>query len=294
MFSIVMPTCNQLARLRLALANVLAAACAELAEAELIVVDDADSGEVAELTQRMAAASAHVRVDYVAGGRSGRSGARNRGARAARGSQLLFLDGDMLLGAGALTEHLSFCKATPHSVGRGTIYRLPWLRGFDDPAQQAVQSGQLPGLRSRMVCLDERGYPSLAVTRHGRLTRFERDIQRWFYRGDFAARGRWLGVTGAHLAVPRAVFERLGGFDERMGKRWGAEDLELGYRLEQAGVPIEQVSAPAYHMDHDVAGRDGDHAWALQYFAEKHQNPGVVGLLDYFEGRCEFERVALS
>ena len=79
-----------------------------------------------------------------------------------------------------------------------------------------------------------------------------------------------------------------------MGQRWGAEDLELGYRFERAGIAISHLQVVAYHMDHETGGRQGDHAHALNYFAHKHRHQGVLRLLDYFEGSCAFEDVALS
>ena len=101
-------------------------------------------------------------------------------------------------------------------------------------------------------------------------------------------------MTGAHLSVQRSAVLGLGGFDEAMGLRWGAEDLELGYRAEKAGLPITYAAeAVVYHMDHETDGRDGDHEAAFKYFARKHGDVKVLNVLSYFAGRCSLP-VALA
>jgi GT2 family glycosyltransferase len=125
------------------------------------------------------------------------------------------------------------------------------------------------------------------MSRWARRNRFERDIQGWFANGA-ASGGRWLGVVGAHFSISHEMFDKVGKFDEAMGRRWGAEDLEFGLRAERGGIPIVAVEAVAYHMDHDTAGRDGDHRSAIEYLAQKHGRPELLGLWDYFEGRLPF------
>jgi GT2 family glycosyltransferase len=43
----------------------------------------------------------------------------------------------------------------------------------------------------------------------------------------------------------------VGGFDERMG--WGGEDVDLGLRLEAAGIRCRSVrhSARVFHLEHE-------------------------------------------
>jgi glycosyltransferase involved in cell wall biosynthesis len=294
-----MPTYRQPARLRLALANVAVACSREAAAAEVIVVDDWGDPEVGEVVGALAARWPALSLQWLPSGRGGRSAARNRGAAKSRGSRLLFLDGDMLVAEGTIGAH----AALEGGVARGTILRLPWVTAFSDPATGELTElaartlkvgpdGGAPGLSSRIVRFDQHGYPAAEVRRWARANRFERDIQQWF--SVHPARGRWLGVTGAHLSVSRDAFLSVGGFDEAMGRRWGAEDLELGYRFEKAGIPIRHLDVVAYHMDHDTSGREGDHAHALGYFAEKHGNRAVLRLLDYFEGACPFQEIVLS
>ena len=303
MLSIIVPTFRQPARLRLTLRNLVGACLREAPDAEIVVVDDDGQDPQVEAAANDAREVAGdgggaLTVKTVLGHRAGRSGARNRGAQASRGARILFLDGDMLVERGTVAEHRR--RVDDEAVARGTILRMPWVAAMADPAtgelMASVQEGWAQGgegLRSRKVVLDEEGYPAPSLRRWARANRFERDIHAWFADREHR-HGRWMGVTGAHLSLPRALFARLGGFDEAMGKRWGAEDLELGYRLEKAGATIVHLPAVAYHMDHDVKGRDGDHAHALSYFAEKHADARVMRLLAYFEGQCGLGEVAAS
>ncbi|HEU4582839.1 MAG TPA: glycosyltransferase family 2 protein [Polyangiaceae bacterium] len=296
-----MPTFRQVPRLRLAMSSVARACDTERVTAELVVVDDADDAETASAVRELAQQHRELSVVLVQEGHGGRSVSRNRGARAARGERLLFLDGDVLLAPGCLRAHQARASGQGATITRGGIRRMPWLAAFADPlagtlterARASLGSFAPEGLASRRVRLGADGYLASDVTRLSRENQFERDIVA--HLDSSAARGRWLGVTGAHLSMPRARFLELGGFDEEMGRRWGAEDLELGFRAERAGWQIERLrEASVFHMDHDTSGRQGDHANALGYFARKHDAPGVLRLLQYFSGECSFAEVAGS
>lgn len=51
----------------------------------------------------------------------------------------------------------------------------------------------------------------------------------------------FLHLNGSLLAVDRASFEGLGGFKDDIRGR-GGEDIELGYRAQQAGVPMRRLA----------------------------------------------------
>jgi hypothetical protein len=209
----------------------------------------------------------------------------------------LFLDSDILPEREVLRVHSGLGPEANRFLVRGTIVHLPWLGALEDPV-----SGALTAEASRSLRLHSGSKPCMLASRtlsaetieNPRLLRtmarsgpFQRDLQRWFHSNPGDAAGSWIGCTGGQLSVDRCVFDSLGGFDERMGMRWGAEDLEFGYRAAQAGIATRYAEGSvSYHMDHPVSGRDGDHEWALRYFARKHGNEGVLHLLDYFAGKC--------
>ena len=139
--------------------------------------------------------------------------ARNAGAAAAVGQTLIFLDDDMLPDPGFISAHLE-------------------------------AAGQFPGAVVVGAC------PVVGARRP-----FSRMIARW-YAGQFdamsAAATTGLPLTAfqvftGNLMVPRAVFEGIGGFDERF-EVYGGEDTDFGVRLVVAGIPLRYApSAVAEH-----------------------------------------------
>ncbi len=78
-------------------------------------------------------------------------------------------------------------------------------------------------------------------------------------------RSRWLGLPFGDqgLVMPRASFERLGGFDTGLGC---GEDHDLVWRARRAGVPLRAVGAPLYTSARKYAERGWwtTTAWHLQ------------------------------
>lgn len=299
MLSVVVPTYRKGPRLRLMLTSLLAMSDVAGPGVEFIVVDDGGGGDVAAIVERAReAAQSDVAVLLVEGEHEGRSAARNLGVRHASNERVLFLDDDVLLASGTLAAHLRHAVERRPVFVRGTILSMPWLAAFEDPATGALteraarslgleRGASAAGLRARTVAFEEKGHLGARLAGLARMSRFEKDLHAWLSARPTCLRGRWVGATGAHLSVSRSAFLDLGGFDEAMGLRWGAEDLELGYRAEQAGILIlHDADAVVYHMDHETAGRDGDHEAAFEYFARKHEDMALLNLLSYFAGRC--------
>lgn len=299
MLSVVIPTYRKEARLRLMLTSLLAVSGEVGPAVEVIVVDDGGGADLTEVVGRAKeAAKSDAAVLVVSGAHGGRSVARNLGAGHASHGRILFLDDDVLLTRGALAAHLRYADQTRPVFVRGTILSLPWLAAFEDPSAGALteraarslglaRRADASGLRTRVVTLDAGGHVGARLAGLARMSRFEKDLHEWLSARPADMPGRWVGATGAHLSVQRSAFLGLGGFDEAMGLRWGAEDLELGYRAEKAGIPIlHAAEATVCHMNHEAGGRDGDHEAAFEYFARKHGDATLLNLLSYFAGRC--------
>jgi GT2 family glycosyltransferase len=131
---------------------------------------------------------------------AGQAAARNRGAAAAKGAVLLFLDDDVLAVPELLAEHLHSHTGRPDRVVVGRL--LP------DPS------------------VPPRGW-----------TRWE---QRWFDRRYEELAGGLTPVNGrkfysGNASVSRAAFLAVGGFDTRLPR---AEDVELGNRLQRWGAEL--------------------------------------------------------
>jgi GT2 family glycosyltransferase len=261
---------------------------------EVIVVNDGASAAVRECVENLSVGG-RITLQLVDIPRRGRSGARNAGAARAWGDRILFLDSDILAGKDVVGFHSELGPESARLIFRGVILHLPWLCAFEDPisgelTQEAlrslrVSSGTLCLLASRRLSSKALESPD-TLKPVSRTSQFQRDLQCWFDQNPSDRLGSWIGCTGGQFSIAREAFERLGGFDEVMGMRWGAEDLEFGYRAVQEGMSVRQAKASyCYHMDHTSAGRTGDHEWALSYFSRKHGNDGVLRLLDYFNGK---------
>jgi GT2 family glycosyltransferase len=181
---------------------------------EIVVVDDGSADGCCDFLR---AAPGGVRLLEPSPMRLGVSGARNKGAAAAAGEIVVFLDGHVDMRAGWLD---SLCAAArdpsvgavgpgiavmgrPDCCGWGMRYHdaalgIEWL-----PAPPGVPPGEPP--------------PAVAM------------------------------LAGACIAVRRDLFDAVGGFDEGL-VRWGSEDAELSLRLWMAGY--EQRIVPDVTIDH--------------------------------------------
>ncbi len=162
-------------------------------ELELIVVVDGSTDGTAEALLRIELPFAYRVIEQA---NRGAASARNRGAAEATGDVLLFLDDDMICEPDIVAQH-----AASHAEGADAVLGDIPLDPASPPGPLARAVGQ--GAERRREALGK-GAP---LTLHDLLT--------------------------GQLSVKRAVFEALGGFDERFtaGGSFGNEDLDFGVRL---------------------------------------------------------------
>ncbi|MEU6021902.1 glycosyltransferase [Micromonospora sp. NPDC047134] len=256
--SVVIPTRDKAASLRATL-SALAAAVVP-ADTEVIVVDDGSDDSTAAVLDTF--------VDrpgwsVVAGPRRGRAAARNAGAAAATGRQLVFLDDDVLVGRTFLLAHRA--SARPDTFVHGPLREFPaarrWLAEHVDtpPAELARYAAQV-----------------LAADGHRLLRNTLETLVLAMGQQRVPPVAPWLACIGANTAVPRKVFEAVGGFDEDFGLGWGCEDLELGVRLVAAGLAARVVDrAAGVHLTHARPGRWSQHDANLERFVGLHDLPAV-------------------
>ncbi len=211
-FSVVIPTYRRRERV---LRNVRALADQDFSDFEAIVVDDG-SGDGSGAALR--ALETPFPLAVLEQENQGAAGARNVGARAARGEILLFLDDDMEAAPSLLAEH-----ERSHREGADLVVGDMPLHP-DSPA----------GLLSWGVGL-------WAQTRRERLT----------------AAGAEPGLddllTG-QMSIAREAFDRLGGFDTSFTREglFGGEDIDFGYRVVKAGLRVAYNPAAISCQYYDV------------------------------------------
>lgn len=151
----------------------------------------------------------HPHVRHLPGPYTGRAMARNAGIAQAKGEIVLFTDSDIIASPDLLSRHL-----THH----------------DRPGSRAVVGMEVQ-VDTYEDYLRKRADRALRKPLHGEKPKTL----------------SWLYFLTGNASVPRAQLERVGRFDENF-TGYGHEDLELGYRLQRAGVPIVyEPNAVNYH-----------------------------------------------
>jgi glycosyltransferase involved in cell wall biosynthesis len=160
---------------------------------ECIVVDDGSTDDSASIARQFGA-----RVLHLSHGPFGPAYARNRGAEAALGAIIFFVDADVVLGAGASERVL-------------TVFR--------EHANLAAVFGSYDA------------HPAAS----GMISQYRNLLHHFVHQnGNTEASTFWAGCG----AIRHRVFMRIGGFDEKRFSRPSIEDIELGYRLRSAGYRI--------------------------------------------------------
>lgn len=159
----------------------------------------------------------HPNVRHLPGDYSGRAAARNAGIRAARGEIVLFNDSDILASPDLLRVHLERHRECREIAVVGWEVQVKDLEDYARKRDRPDERGHLhPASRKRLS---------------------------------------WLYFLTGNASVRRSDLLAAGCFDEDF-TGYGHEDLELGYRLQKAGIDIVyEPRAVNYHCQ-DVGHDD--------------------------------------
>lgn len=242
--SVVIPTCNRVDVLRLCLAHLEAQTLAA-GDFEVVVVDDASSDDTPTFLEGYTAPFAfrHLRQPR----RGGPARARNRGIAAARGDIVVFLNDDALLCPQGLEIHLATHRAVPDAT-------FSVLGRFDPPTDFSASPWGHVIAHSDLIF-------NYAGMRHGGVYDF-------------------LHYYTCNVSTPRVALIAAGGFDASFtGPLWGAEDIDIGLRLERIDVPVVyREDCTAIHQ-HDLSLEDMSRMFrvrgggAVRIFARNHDLP---------------------
>jgi len=165
--------------------------------------------------------------------RPGKSAAANEAVKSADGDLLAFLDDDVVVEKNWLSAVEEFFQTGGFPVGQGTI--------------------QLP--------------PSADADVLRRV-----DLYRTVPRLEYDATvSRLHSLNGANFFMTRELFDRVGGFDERLGPGASgtSEDVELAWRLTRSGVAI------GYAPQAMVFHRIDPSRLTEEYFRQSHRRQGA-------------------
>lgn len=217
---------------------------------EIVVGDDGSAVDIEKLVT--AAVDDPLLADVVwvrMESNLGRAGIRNAAAAAASGRRLLFMDCDSYPLPGLVSRH---CRpgADTQRVLVGRRLELGW-----DAIAQLVSAGGTPAFEP-----------------------FEEDF-RFSYLGFEKylpnlpqSPAPWLNGFTNNISVSRALFAGIDGFDEGM-RKWGHEDIEIGFRLHKAGGTFEfDADACVVHLPHGRSPIDdeADSDTNLDFVKRKH------------------------
>ncbi|MEU6074027.1 glycosyltransferase family 2 protein [Micromonospora sp. NPDC047074] len=163
----------------------------------------------------------------------GRSVARNTGVQHATADVVVFLDADSYAEPQLLERHASH-HAVPDSapvlIGRRDELNL------EDVEAVVAGAGTVPTARHVVGGGDIRFWKSSP------------EPGEWLQIG-------WMFAYTHNVSVHRSLVLAVGGFDQRFGRRWGVEDLELFYRIDQH-LGTDRINfayddqAAVYHLPH--------------------------------------------
>lgn len=204
---------------------------------EVIVVDDYSTADVISTLKQYEAQATNITLLH-AKKHGNRSYNRNIGASCAKRDWLLFMDGDIVLADQAL-ETL-----------RNAICFSPCI-GFSGPLHGTRYSEEALLLYSGI-----NDYQKLLTTPQGRRTIIDdvrlADKRTNTFLSEKYRRYRWALFFSGCCAVKKDMFQLVGGFDEEF-IGWGAEDVDLGYRLSLYG---DIQFLPEFHGIHIPHPRD--------------------------------------
>lgn len=287
--SVIIPTYNKASRLRLVLLSLLNLVC-EI-PTEVIVVNDGSTDETGDMLtkfemQYRSSVPFDLRVIHTEN--QGRSAARNIGWQSASGDLIVFTDDDLILHPQFIQAHQN-AHNWNNTLVHGCIKDLPFVKFFKDPATGDFWEGGRgkEGLRQHLVTPEIVLHNQDFIERSARLTKFEKHIHELLLRvhHDFHAEVCWVCCTGGNFSILKRHLSEVGGFDINLGKKWGCEDLELGYRLSKTGVGFTLcMNAVNYHLSHFRHTTKEEHEIAFRYFYNKYRDEKIRYLYNYFEG----------
>jgi glycosyltransferase involved in cell wall biosynthesis len=178
---------------------------------EVIVVNDGSTDDTEETIRNLQLKFAYRIVSQE---NRGRAAAKNRGAQESAGELLWFIDDDMRVMPHTLDAHQTHHRTHPGSVCVGTQEEDEAYMTTD------IQRYKCHISRSWKLQIESASNPLNAGN---------------------------LYMTSANVSMPKNVFSRLQGFDERLRD---AEDLDLVYRAFQNDVPVYyNNAATGFHLD---------------------------------------------
>ena len=201
---------------------------------------------------------------------------RNRGVAASTGDYIIFLDGDCVPERDFIARHRAL--AEPGCFVSGSRVLLN-----EELSQKVVTNSET--IVGRSVAYWVRQW---LLGRANKFTGTLRlaDWQLRKHKGD-----PWRGIRGCNMAVWKADYERIDGFDESF-VGWGHEDADFVLRLHHAGLARKNgfCATEVYHLWHREAARASESRNA-QVVRERMQTKAILPTSGYAQARPDDDAV---
>lgn len=260
--AVVVPTFQRAAWLRQTLDGLLQQTL-DADQFEVVVADDGSHDETVDVVRSF---SRQLNLQYVYHHDLGHRVAttRNAGARAATAPVLAFVDAGTRPSAGCIEAHLR-AHRTAERTGSPTVV-VGRVAGYDT---RVAFDDDASGLASLLMRETQDAPPHVNDMRDDELDRFSRTFANVLLP--------WRLAWTANLSVDAKTFHSIGGFDERF-TGWGAEDMELAYRLHRCGARFywsEEAYAIECPHPRDMPSNVVSNLRNLTLFHEMHPDPEV-------------------
>ncbi len=201
---------------------------------EIIVVNDSSDSKYYPLLQKISHL-ANIQVINTYEVKGNRSYNRNLGAMHSQNPILAFVDGDIYFPENVFDlmrkqlNDQTFCAVYGNTYGHsGSLFTINVILGIN----------YLDKLFDSEKWKDLKRYPFLQDSREKK----EKEL----LNGEF----NWNYFYTSYCMVRKNTFYEAGQFDENFSD-WGAEDVDLGYRLSQYGQILYDNELVAFHIPHE-------------------------------------------
>lgn len=269
--SVIMPTYNRSNLLEYSLRS-LAMQDIDRSTFEVVIGDDGSSDDTREVIRPY---EDRINIQYVWQEDKGYrpASARNNALKLAKGKICLFIDSGIMVSQDCLRRHIEFHEeAGPDKAAIGYVY------GFDHVGEAEVR------LRN-MINIDD---PAASILEIGKFREYH-DVRNRHYIvhndrvEDMPA--PWAFFWSGHISLSRENLFKVGLFDEQFDGRWGAEDIDLGYRVYLANIEIRLLrNASCIHYPHNTEKTEKE-VQGLEnviYFNSKYRTPETEMYLKCF------------
>lgn len=278
---VVIPTYNRVGNLTLLLESLIKQSITDF---DVVIADDGSTDDTSELINKLSKTDLwRGRLKWVdcgpnINGRRGR--ARNIGVANLPSdcTLVIMLDSDLVLESNVLSNYASLSEKHLNDIIFGMVKWLPPipLSEIDDYVNGDKFSELKRLIPSGIPKLNKGTFVGPELRINAPFTKYD--------GADYDVKSEWSLFT--NTAIPRKLFEKVGGFDENM-QGYGYEDMELGARLSKNGTRcIYSSDCLALHIWHSKSNDklcSIENQINLDYFLRKH------GSNKYYENMVDWQ-----